>query len=390
MKRRESERGAALIIVIFASTLILLLLMTALTITLGSNRTVGRQLASQGQAMATANAGLTEGLSWFVRQQQQPVENFNPVVDSGGVCKHVPAHAPLVFDSEQPDVGIVRTFEITPKGRVWGRYELRRGKVKDVSIGRGKEDTGTIWQLESVGMVYVRNDAAKAPNVAPNFMLAQRKMAVEIQRLGLRPPKDHSAAVITRRGNWITVNSPSRIQGGSKDAVAYPKNTNTPTGNGTVGTKQILDPVKDPEEWSIPSVFGVNTNELIAMADVVVDDESQLPQPLPDMALVVIRGNATFTNKVKLNGSGILVVLGNLVLNPQSNPYYSGVLWVGGTLNMHPPGIINGTVIANSTVSVHGGSEVAEINYDRAIIDQVKLQMGNYLFSRSPWVVTEK
>jgi hypothetical protein len=387
MKPRESERGAALIIVIFASTLILLMLMTALTITSTSNRTVARQLSSQGQAMSTANAGLTEGLSWFVRQRQQPVTSFDPVVDAGGVCTHVPAHDPPVFDSEDPATGIVRSFEITSRGRVWGRYEVRRVDVRDVSLRRGKAQAGTIWQLESEGVVYVRNDAGQPPNVAPNFVLARRTMRVDIQRLALQLPHP-TAALSAIRGANINVIRPSRIQGGTAGVgAAYPASTGVPGGNGTISGNPARDTTANP--FGISSIFGVTTNELIAMADVVADDESQLPNPLPDMALVVVRGNATFNSVRPLQGSGILVVLGNLILNPQSNAYYSGVIWVGGTFVMTPPGIINGSVVANSNVQVAGGSDVAEINYDSAILDQVRMQMGNYLFSRSPWVVTQ-
>lgn len=385
MKRRESERGAALIIVIFASTLILLLLMTALTITRTSGRTVARQLVSQGQAMSTANAGLTEALSWFVRQQQQPVIAFDPKVDTGGVCTHVPQHVPLAFDSEDPAIGIVRSFEIASVGRVWGRYEVRRSAVADVSTRRGKPQAGTIWNVASEGLVYVRNDAAQPPNVSPNFILARRTMRVDIQRLGLQLPAN--AALSAVRGNNINVTRPSRIQGGSAGiGAAYPASTGTPNGNGTISGNPAQSVTA--AAFDVNTIFGVTTNELIAMADIVADDESQLPNPLPDMALVVVRGNATFNKVRPLQGSGILVVLGNLILNPQSNAYYSGVIWVGGTFVATPPGIINGAVVANGNVQIAGGSDVAELNYDSAILDQLRQQMGNYLFSRSPWTVT--
>lgn len=387
MKRRDSERGAALIIVIFASTLILLLLMTALTITWTSNRTIARQLQSQGQAMSSANAGLTEALSWFVRQRQQPVINFNPVVDAGGVCTHVPPHDPLAFDSEDPATGIVRSYEIMAQGNVWGRYEVRRADVRDVSFRRGKPQAGMIWQLESDGIVYVRNDEALPPDVAPNRVLARRTMRVDIQRLALQLPHQTAALSIVRRDNLNSIR-PSRIQGGSAGAgVASPANTGNKTGNGTVTGNPAFANTATP--FTVSDIFGVTTNELIAMADIVVDDESDLPNPLPDMALIVVRGNATFNAVRPLHGSGILVVLGNLILNPQSNAFYSGVIWVGGTFNMHPPGIINGSVVVNGNAMVAGGSDVAEINFDSSILDQIRLQMGSYLFSRSPWVVTQ-
>jgi hypothetical protein len=235
----------------------------------------------------------------------------------------------------------------------------------------------------------VRNDAAQPPNVAPNFVLARRTMRVDIQRLALQLPHP-TAAISSIRGDNINIIRPSRIQGGTSAGAAYPPSTGSPSGNGAI-TNITGNPARDTtaNPFTIASIFGVTTNELIAMADIVADDESQLPNPMPDMALVVIRGNATFNSVRPLHGSGILVVLGNLIANPQSNAYYSGVIWVGGTFVMTPPGIISGSVVANGPVQIAGGSDVAEINADSAIIDQVRLQMGNYLFSRSPWVVTK-
>ena len=123
------------------------------------------------------------------------------------------------------------------------------------------------------------------------------------------------------------------------------------------------------------------------MADIVVDDEKGLPDPLPSMSLIAIKGNATFNPQQKLDGSGILVVLGNLILNPHSDANFDGVIWVGGNFVVSPPSLISGSVIANGNATISAGNEVDEIDYDRAILDQVTLQMGNYLVARSPWIV---
>jgi hypothetical protein len=62
------------------------------------------------------------------------------------------------------------------------------------------------------------------------------------------------------------------------------------------------------------------------------------------------------------------------------------VIWVGGNCNISPPASISGSVVALGNATLSGGNDVSEINYDAAILDQVRLQMGNYLFSRTPWI----
>lgn len=382
--KRKRERGAALILLVFASSVILMLLMAIHIMTLTSGRALRRQLVSKGQAMNAANAGLTEGLSWFVHQRQQPVTEFDPKSDPDGVCTHTPRHSPTVFESEDPSIGIVRSFEITGSGRLWGRYEVKRTAVADMSARRGKPVAGTIWQLESEGIVYVRNNRSLPPDERPNWILARRTMRVDIQRLAIQLPAN--AAVFASQGNFINVASPSKIQGGSSGiGAAYPPSTNSPLGGGTISGNPAQNTTTGG--FRLEQIFGVTQNELLSMADVVVDDETQLPEPMPDMALVVIRGNATFNATRQLRGSGILVVLGNLILNPQSDAFYSGLIWVGGNFTMTPPGVISGAVVSAGRAQLTGGSEVAEVNYDPAILEQIRLQLGNYLYSRSPWIV---
>jgi Tfp pilus assembly protein PilX len=381
-RRRRRERGIALITVLFGAAMILLLLLTMLSMTSLSGRIVAKQLTYNGQAINAAQAGINESLSWFVHQKQQPVVQFNPQLDPGGVCAHVPAHVPPVNETDDPTTGIVRTYQVASAG-VYGRYTVDKTKVLDVSKRRGKPQDGTIWRIESEGTIYVRNDAAKPPTTAPNVVLAHATMRAEVQRLGLQLPAN--AALNSVRADNVNVTKAGRVQGGSAGiGVAYPASTGSIKGKGTVTGNPAQNTTS--QSFQLAGVFGVTQQELIAMADVVVDDEKQLPDPLPSMALIVIKGNATFNPQKKLNGSGILVVLGNLILNPQSDTFFSGVIWVGGQFNMSPPGSINGSVVALGNATLSGGSDVSEINYDAAILDQLRLQMGNYLFSRSPWI----
>jgi hypothetical protein len=381
-RRRGAERGIALIAVLFAATMILLLLLVMLNMTSLSGRIVAKQLTYNGQAINAAQAGINESLSWFVHQKQQPVVLFNPQLDPGGVCVHVPPHVPPVNETDDPATGLVRTYQVA-SAVVYGRYTVDKTKVLDVSKRRGKPQDGTIWRIESEGTIYVRNDATKLPNKPPNVVLAHTTMRAEIQRLGLQLPAN--AALNAVRADNVNVTKAGRVQGGSSGiGVAYPPSTGAITNKGTVTGNPAQNTTT--QSFQLTAVFGVTQQELIAMADVVVDDEKQLPDPLPSMALIVIKGNATFNTQKKLNGSGILVVLGNLILNPNSDTFFSGVIWVGGQFNMSPPASISGSVVALGNATLSGGNDLSEINYDAAILDQVRLQMGNYLFSRSPWI----
>jgi len=368
-RNRSGERGAALALVLFASTIILLLLATALTISRNSGRMVARQLTSQGQAYNAASAGLTNALSWFVHQRVQPVTAFTPTGT----------------DTEDSSIGIVRTYAISDPGRVTGRYEVRKTKVTDVSARRGRS-AGTVWQIDSAGYVYVQNSPGSGPGVNGNTILAKKTMRTEIQRLALTLPAN--AALSANRGTNVNVTSSGRILGGTNGiGIAYPPATGTPRVSGTVSGNPAQNTTNGA--FALSSVFGVTQQELVGMADIVVDDERDLPDPMPTMSLIVIRGNATFGPTKRLTGSGILVVLGNLILNPQSNAFFNGLVWVGGTLNISPPSSITGSVIANGPVQLSSGAEVAEIDYDPSILDQIRLQKGNYLFSRTPWIVTK-
>jgi hypothetical protein len=382
-RRRRRERGIALALVLFAATLLLLLLLTTLAISATSGRFIARQLAYQGQAQNAAEAGLTNSLSWYVHQKQQPVVAFAPALDPNGVCSHTPPHNPTVNETEDEKVGLVRTYEVMNQARVFARYEVRKSEVLDVSQRRGKPQVGTIWQITSHGIIYIRNDASQGPGQGGNTIITQATMRNEIQRLSLLPPAN--AALNGLSGANIDIQKAGRVIGGSAGiGVAYAPSTGTPKVAGTVTGNPAQSTTTG--SFTLSKVFGAEAPELTAMADLVVDDEKDLPDPLPAMSLVIVKGNATFNPGKRLTGSGILIVMGNLVLNPQSNSFYNGVIWVGGNLVISPPTQISGTVIANGNVQLTGGSDVSEIDFDAGMLDQVKLQMGNYHFSRTPWI----
>ena len=156
MKRKE--RGQALLATIVGLSLVLLVLLATLTFTQFSGKLVARQLTFQGQALNAAEAGLTEGLSWFQGRAVQPVPTFNPSLATN--------------ETENAAIGIVRTYQVSGPPKLKGRYEVTIGTAGtgvgtvDITARRGNPSgAGTIWQLESTGSAFAdRADVPRSKN----------------------------------------------------------------------------------------------------------------------------------------------------------------------------------------------------------------------------------
>ncbi|HKO57446.1 MAG TPA: hypothetical protein VJ276_16350 [Thermoanaerobaculia bacterium] len=387
---RSGERGQALVATVVVMEIVLVILLSALTYTQLSGRLAARQLIYAGQANNAAEAGLVEALSWFRRQTTQPVASFAPKLDT--------TVTPNINDTEEPSVGIVRTFEVSDLGRVRGRYEVTYGKTSDwsgtvdVTVPHGKTtaSVGSVWQLESTGIIYVQNDSSVDYKTSPNKILARRTARTEIQKMAVKVPAG-GAAIFATKGSSVNIGTGSRVIGG-KDGVGIAYNDATAVVNGgTVSGTPSAMKASAAGQFDIPSVFGVSKQELTNMADVLVKKVADLPKDLPGMSLIVIDGNAVFDNTRPLQGSGILVVFGDMTIQANNNADYSGVIYCTGNYSQAQPSAISGAVITTGgTVKVTSSGDVSEVDYDKNIIDQIQQQMADYRFSRSPYLVGVK
>jgi len=401
---RRNERGQAMLVTVVVISVVLSLLIVSLTVGTYSRQMAARQLTYQGQALNAAQAGLTEGVSWFRRQTLQPVTSFTPVQNLGAT--------PQIDDTENPAVGLVRNYQISAPGRVWGRYELQRtgyvdpvtgtpSQTRDISSAHGKLGAGVVWQLESIGTVYIQNDPTKAYNASPNKVIATRVLRSEIQRLALNLPAN--AALITSQSNALNmVNTDTRIDGGSNLGVAW---CNTPAGSTPYGagySGQVFGGVPKtssgvgmtPPRVSIPAVFGLTQQELRGIADIEVTSVAALPAALPDMKLMILNnpGNTFVFNAARpLTGTGILVVFGNLQIAANAASTFNGLVYVQGTYNQSAPSTVNGTVIVEAptgagTVQMQGAGDDAKIRFDQGLLNYIARRMGLYNTIRNPYV----
>ena len=337
-----------------------------------SKRSISRQLSYDGQTMNTAQAGLVDALSWYRRQTSQPVMLFSPALDGSAV--------PPINETDDPALGLVRDFEISELGNVWGRYEVRSGEVQDVSNRRGKDSNGAIWELTSHGYIYLRQDDSKAFDEAPNKIINRVTARSEIQRLTLVPPAN--AAISADRGDAVTTATNTRIFADGNVAIAYPSGTGSATRNGETKSAVAESLVLDYNA-SIASVFGVTQQELISMADIRAASAADLPEKLPGMSLVVVQGNATFNAQKPLQGVGVLVILGDMTISPNSASNYNGLIYVTGNYRQGAPSSITGAIIARGNVAIDGASDFSEVNYDTNILSQIQTALGQYRFTRN-------
>lgn len=390
MKRRGSESGQAVIAATIILSLVLLALLTMLTQVQLSNKLVSRQLTYQGQAANVAQAGLVDALSWF-RRQGKVVTTFNPTINASA--------NPPINDTDDTTIGIVRTYQVSVPGRLMSRYEVRYGVaaagtgVLDISASKGRSATGaaagTVWQLESVGTVWVQNDTTKNYNVSPNVILSQQTFRTEIQRIAVTLP-DGGESLYSGNCDKVTIGAKTKIEGGPAIGISCHSGGGSGVVINGIVTGTTQKKTNSTAAYDIPSIFGVTTQELQGLADVNVTQITDLPATLPSMSLIVINADAVFDNTRPLTGSGILVVFGNLTISSGSDSDWNGVVYATGNIAIAEPSLVSGAIISASTTStmaINSGSDIAEVDYDPSMIGQINAQMGQYRFSRSKYWV---
>ena len=407
---RSRARGMAMVWALFASMVIAGIIVSGTNSYMAVERLGANEFAADGQARSVAEAGHVDAFAWFRRQQSQPVTVFAPQ-------RNLLA-TPLVNETDDVTIGLMREYEIMPS--LWGRYEVRKvlaaetftdsnangrydfgeayvdangsghrdpaRNTRDVSVERGQTGAGSVWRIESRGILYRRPDALQALGAGPNQRLAAITVAAEIRRLVIVPPA--AAAVCVKTGSNITIGAKTRITGGSKGGVIYLTATGSPSINATAeltGSPNKGTTVSYVD--TVDAVFGVTLTQLKGMADGAYSNAASFPEPIGDYTLNVVQGPITFDDTRTLRGTGVVVVTGNCTIAAGSNAFFNGVLYVQGNLTIRAPIFMRGTVICTGVADIAGsGGDYSEIVYDAGIINQVMTLLGQYRFSTAPYI----
>ncbi len=333
--------------------------------------TIERELEFNGQAMNIARAGITDALSWFRRQTTQPVTTFAPRLDLAAV--------PAVNETDAPAIGLVRSVEVSSGMQVWARYEVRIARQLDVTTQRGLVGAGTVWEIDSEGIIYKNLNPAVAFNLPPNVVVARVRLTTEIRRMVIVLPGGGAATCLgTPTGS--NFNAKTKVIGGTRPGALYP-NVGLPTITGTIsGTPaQQSYPLYDA---AIQTVFGVTDTELRSLSDSYTTNAASITDPLPADKLIYMDGAITFDVARPLNGTAVLVVNGNVTINASTNSDFSGLLYVQGNCTINAPSLVRGVVVTTGTLTLAGTGDYVEIDYDGSILSQLLKTLGQYRYSR--------
>jgi hypothetical protein len=382
----ERESGIALVMAMFLAIVVTGIVLSGTLVLRSHRQQTETSFRLHGQASQFARAGLTEGLSWFRKQTSQPVVAFAPEFD--------PTAKPPVLDTADPDIGLMREFEIS--GSTWGRYEVwkrwdadpdpvrlawrKQMQAEDISAQRSASGAGTVWRIRSVGYVFRRLDPTKNYDESPNGVLATDIAEVELRRMTLAPPGQ--AAVCTAMPGASSVNAKARVQGMTGAGIYFPNGMGTPSvAPGSVTGFPALSGV-DEYAGSVDEVFGVSAGDLRSISDDVITKESAFPAPIPPNSMLFVEVPLLrFTPVRRLLGNGIVYVKGDVVLEPGSNSFFTGLLYVDGSLTVQAPAELNGSFVVTKGITVAGVSDFANVGYDDAALQSLRTEIGQYRLS---------
>ena len=374
------KKGAILVWVMVTMMILSSAITVGMAILLDTVNTLNSQMEYYGQATSIAKAGLLDALSWFRRQTNQPILTFNPQRDLTVL--------PPVNDTDDASIGIVRELEVAQSRNLYGRYEVDKTIVADISSQRGLS-AGTIWYIESRGIIYLKLDPNVAYNVAPNRVIASTKIATEIRRVSMVLPSEAALCSGNSNQSQTVIGNNVKLLGDEKFGIVYPSGTGTPNINagatvtGTLGATSQINPYND----SATSVFGMTEAELRSIADYNVSSVDALPDPIPNYKIVFFEGNATFNSSHPLKGTGIFYITGTLTIAANSGTSYNGVIYCKGQYHQHGPSLISGSVITQGQVNIQSTGDVSEIDYDAGVLGQIRTYTGQYRLAKGIYEV---
>ncbi len=373
MRISANNKGMALVWVMIAMMIVLNSIVVGSALLVNTSNILSSQMEYYGEAPSIAKSGLFDAQAYFRRQTNQPVTSFNPQRDLEAI--------PIVNDTDDPTIGIVRELDVDQSSHIYGRYEVISSTVIDTSSQRGFPGNGTMWYIESMGYIFLKLDPSQSYNVFPNRVVACICLGTEIRRVSMVLPAQ--SALCAGAPSQTIIGKNTKIIGNTKCAIAYPPDLGTPNiHNEALVTGTPATSLISPYYDSCDAVFGMSESELRSIADYYVTSVSDLPSPIPDYKIVFFEGNASFNFSIPLKGTGIFYITGNMTIAANSGSSYNGIIYCKGNYHQRAPSTINGSIIAKNQLNIQSTGDISEVNYDPNVLQQVQTYTGQYRFAK--------
>jgi hypothetical protein len=379
--RQEQEAGSALIWSLLFVMIVAGMIVSHTTFMAANRRDADVRFRQKPLADSFARSGLTDALSWFRKQPVQPVTAFDPKLD--------PAGDPPLLETIDPTVGLVREFEI--RGKLWGRYEVRRNEVLDISPQRSVPQAGSVWEVGGRGIVYEVVDPSRPFNAAPNRIVSITSLKTELRGVPLLLPTPAAVSVLDEKN--IVLDNGSELDGGDKPAIVF----RDPV---PIGYTAPLDPDHDPADdllarpvlsgtpislsiatydSSPEAVFSMRLDELRSIADHVVQGSTALSRPFRDDSIVFVSGDVLVPAGRRLRGRVLLIVDGNIYLAPDNDSDFEGLVYVTGAMVMKGRARFKGAIVAR-LFKIYADAEVV---YDESVLQRLQGAVARYRMPRT-------
>ena len=205
----RSSKGTALVLALIICVIVAILSVVGSQLITSTNKDMLHQQHLSSEADNIARAGLVDAISWFRRQQVQPV--------AAGVPPTKPKWADGAFDpckstdtaisaTLDPSIGLVNEYSLSPTTNLYARYEVARqtsttispydpNAVHDITGQRlfsgEKSGQGFVWYIASHGIIYRKFSSTAKYNQSPEPDRGQ------FPRFH-RDPADHAADTLPR------------------------------------------------------------------------------------------------------------------------------------------------------------------------------------------------
>jgi Tfp pilus assembly protein PilX len=419
-----ARRGVALVTALIFAMLAAFMFAVGVQFTQSSLRQ-GRNTKADAQVYNVALAGITHATNWLQRQNIQPVTVFDPKANT-----NAPDDDPETPPTEE-QLGLVNEFTVDPRSNLWGRYEVGRSAsaparapltqigshsalygtpptwtAEDISLQRGAA-AGTVWRVRSKGYLFDRTNPATPFSLTNPPPKQQITLDAEIRRSAFHY---HPAALYDYKTNAAVdlhahdALSNTVVQSADGSGYVFWTNTNNVDLTQQLGFSLAGPTIKNANDPTQPNYvsptltdqlmyhFGVpDLATLKGMADEYYEDPNDIPQPMNAMKLVYIKpngGHITFDNNPTLNGSGILVVEGDLTVDGSTIPQtWNGLIFVTGDYEQKKTSTITGGLVCGGDARVHGydtgPAHPAKLYYSPSTLDTVNAKLGTYRMMRS-------